>query len=77
MVMAKWALLLGDIYEHKAANCPVCGHKVEYDISVDSDRRGYAVLKCPNCKRTAEFSRIRVPEGYDIEDRTIFNRISR
>lgn len=62
----KWAHLLEDIYERRKALCPSCKHEIKSRIIFGENRMGYAVLECTGCGQRIEFTRIKVPEKYDI-----------
>lgn len=63
----EWAHLLKDIYEHRKALCPSCGHEINSRITVGENRMGCAVLECPECGKSIEFTRIKVPENWSNE----------
>lgn len=65
MKTTKWAELLEKSYSKQPLTCPECGNSdsVEVKAFADSDRQGFAILRCIECGAKQEFSRVKFPEN--------------
>ncbi len=67
--LTEWIPLLERYFDDSAAliECPSC-HEAALNIITRCgvDRIGFALLTCPHCGKSANFSRVKFPEGLDI-----------
>ena len=62
MKISEWAKLLEKAYSNKHLTCPECGGEVSAHLFANSDKRGFALLKCNKCNALQEFSRVKFPD---------------
>lgn len=64
-----WLPLLKRYLDDSTASieCPSCGKSgLNVITRCGTDRIGFALLTCPHCGKSANFSRVKFPEGLDI-----------
>lgn len=65
----EWLPLLERYFDDSTAliECPSC-RKSALNVTArcGADRIGFALLTCPHCGKSANFSRVKFPEGLDI-----------
>jgi len=64
----KWSKAVQTFLDKKCPSCPYCGsEELVVTANCGDDRIGYLTMTCPYCEKTGYISRIKFPEGIDIE----------